>query len=145
MTGVVTGAGPADRAPVEEIRRLIATVYASFADGDVHDIESCLDDAATIWDVFTTDLIVGRAQRDDFHARDRAQMRARGPLHLEVGTALVDVCGDVAWARYVVDFRYDPPGAAHGRVRVTDVLVRRGERWRIVHHHEGLAPSGPPS
>ncbi len=133
------------RAAVEEIQRLIATVYASFADGDVRGIESCLDDGATIWDVFTPDLILGRAQRDDFHARDRAQMRARGPLHLEVGTALVDVQGDVAWARYVVDFRYDPPGQAGGRVRVTDVLVRRSGGWRIVHHHEGLTPAGPPA
>jgi ketosteroid isomerase-like protein len=129
---------------VEEIRGLIATVYHSFADGNAGGIESCLDDAATIWDVFTPDLIVGRAARDEFHARDRAQMRARGPLELRVGPAIVDVHGDVAWARYLVDFEYQPPGATSGRVRVTDVLVRRVEGWRIVHHHEGLAPTGPP-
>ena len=130
---------------VDEIRRLIDTVYGSFADGNVGGIESCLDPTATIWDVFTPDLIVGAAQREAFHERDRAQMRARGPLTLRVSAAMVEVHGDVAWARYIVDFRYQPPGAASGRVRVTDVLVRRAEGWRIVHHHEGLAPSGPPS
>jgi ketosteroid isomerase-like protein len=135
----------ADRTPVEEIQRLIDTVYASFVDGDVRGIENCLDDSATVWDVFTPDLIVGTAQRHDFHARDRAQMLARGPLHLKVGTALVDVRGDVAWARYVVDFRYEPPGEMRGQVRVTDVLVRRADGWRVVHHHEGLVPAGPPA
>ena len=129
----------------EEIRRVIATIYASFAAGDVSGIDSCLDDAATIWDVFTPELIVGRAERDEFHQRDRAQMRARGRLHLQVGPAMVDVQGDVAWARYVVNFRYEPPGELSGHVRVTDVLVRRAEGWRVVHHHEGLAPTGPPS
>jgi ketosteroid isomerase-like protein len=129
----------------EEIRCVIATIYASFAAGDVRGIDSCLDDAATIWDVFTPELIVGRAQRDEFHARDQAQMRARGRLHLDVGPAMVDVRGDVAWARYVVNFRYEPPGETCGQVRVTDVLVLRPEGWRVVHHHEGLAPAGPPS
>jgi ketosteroid isomerase-like protein len=129
---------------IEEIRSVIATIYASFAAGDVHGIDSCLDDGATIWDVFTPDLIVGRAQRDEFHARDRAQMRARGRLHLEVGAAMVDLRGDVAWARYVVNFRYEPPRETSGQVRVTDVLVRRADGWRVVHHHEGLAPAGPP-
>jgi ketosteroid isomerase-like protein len=100
----------------------------------------CLDDDATIWDVFTAELIVGRAARDEFHERDRAQMRARGPLHLVVGDPLVSVHGDVAWARYIVEFRYEPPGAAEGRVRCTDVLIRRPHGWRIVHHHEGLSP-----
>jgi ketosteroid isomerase-like protein len=129
----------------DEIRRLIASIYTAFAGGDVSGIESCLDDSVTIWDVFTPDLIVGKASRDEFHARDRAQMRARGPLHLEVGPSTVDVRGDVAWARYLVTFRYEPPGETSGTVRVTDVLVRRADGWRVVHHHEGLAPVGPPA
>jgi hypothetical protein len=29
-------------------------------------------------------------------------------------------------------------------VRITDVLRRLDGRWLIVHHHEGLVPSGPP-
>jgi ketosteroid isomerase-like protein len=131
--------------PSEEIRLLIGTMYSAFSAGDVRGIESCLDDDVTIWDVFTPELIVGKDERDAFHARDRAQMRARGPLHLDVGPAMIDVRGDVAWARYVVNFRYEPPGETSGRVRVTDVLVRCSDGWRIVHHHEGLAPSGPPS
>ena len=129
----------------EEIRDLIASMFASFAAGDVGGIESCLDDTATIWDVFNPDLIIGKTARDEFHARDRAQMRARGPLHLDVDPAIVDVRGDVAWARYLVTFRYEPPGETSGTVRVTDVLVRRDHGWRIVHHHEGLAPVGPQS
>jgi hypothetical protein len=69
-----------------------------------------LDDSVTVWDVFTPELIVGG--RAAFHARDRAQMQARGRLHLDVGPATIDVHRDVAWARYVVTFRYEPPGEA---------------------------------
>lgn len=136
------GSAPPDT--VAEVRRVITGIYESFARGDVAGIEACLADEVTIWDVFTPELIVGREQRDEFHARDHAQMRARGPLRLTVGEPMVDAVGDVAWARYIVDFRYEPPGELAGQVRVTDVLLRRPDGWRVVHHHEGLMPTGRP-
>lgn len=126
---------------VAAIRAVTEAMYGSFTAGDVAGIDACLHERATVWDVFTPELVVGRAQRDAFHARDRAQMRARGPLALHVSEPLVDVHGDVAWARYLVDFRYDPPGAMAGQVRVTDVLLRGPDGWRVVHHHEGLTPT----
>lgn len=122
------------------IARLIRSIFDSFTVGDVGGLDACLDDDATIWDVFTPELIVGRAARDDFHQHDRAQMQDRGRLHLTVHEPLVTVHGGVAWARYLVDFRYEPPGAAQGRVRCTDVLIRRPDGWRVAHHHEGLSP-----
>lgn len=71
-------------------------------------------------------------------------MKARGPLSFSVAEPVVDVWGDVAVARYVVDFIYQPPCAASGQVRITDVLRRTPSGWLIVHHHEGLVPTGPP-
>jgi len=61
-----------------------------------------------------------------------------------LGQPFVDVWGDVAVARYLLEFEYQPPGALIGTVRITDVLRRIDGRWLIVHHHEGLVPAGPP-
>ena len=143
MTGqAVEGAmtGQDDRRTVEAV---ITGMFECFAAGDIDGIDARLDDRVTIWDVFTPELVTGKAQRDEFHAKDRAQMRARGPLRLAVTQLAVEIRGDVAWAWYVVDFRYDPPNPLSGLVRVTDVLLRYPETrhgWRITHHHEGLVP-----
>jgi ketosteroid isomerase-like protein len=125
----------------QAVEAVITGMFRAFAAGDVAGIDACLDDSVTIWDVFTPELVSGKAQRDEFHAKDRAQMRARGPLHLDVTQLAVEVRGDVAWAHYIVDFRYDPPNPLSGLVRVTDVLLRHPDGWRIVHHHEGLMPA----
>ena len=126
-----------DEDAVEEV---ITAMFRCFAAGDIAGIDACLDERVTIWDVFTPELVSGKAQRDEFHAMDRRQMRARGPLRLEVTRLAVEVRGDVAWAHYVVDFRYAPPNPRSGLVRVTDVLLRHPDGWRIAHHHEGLTP-----
>jgi ketosteroid isomerase-like protein len=131
----------ADEAAIAD---LIRGLYQAFADGRPDSIEEALAAGCTVWDVFTPELIRGREERARFHAADQEQMRARGPLSWHLREPLVDVWGDVAIARYVLDFEYRPPRAFAGSVRITDVLRRLDGRWLIVHHHEGLVPSGPP-
>ena len=126
------------------ITGLIRGIYGAFAEGRVDRIEEALAADCTVWDVFTPHLVRGREERARFHAADQEQMRARGPLSWRLGEVLVDVWADVAVARYVLDFEYQPPHAFAGSVRITDVLRRLDGRWLIVHHHEGLVPSGPP-
>jgi len=125
------------------IVRLISGIYEAFGAGQVNRIEAALAEDCTIWDVFTPDLIRGNEERARFHAADQAQMRARGPLTWRLGQPLVDVFGDAAVARYLLEFEYQPPRALMGTVRITDVLRRIDGRWLIVHHHEGLVPTGP--
>lgn len=126
------------------ISALIRGIYDDFQAHRPGGIEARLHPDATIWDVFQPDLIRGRAARDRFHAEDQAQMQARGPLSLTVSDPLIDVWGEAAVARYRVDFRYQPPNPAEGSVRITSVLRRMHDGWRILHHHEGLAPTGHP-
>mgnify|MGYP003909413743 CR=1 FL=1 len=57
---------------------------------------------------------------------------------------MVTVHGPVAVARYYLDFAFEPPNAASGRVRVTTVLERKNGAWKRVHHHEGISPEGRP-
>jgi ketosteroid isomerase-like protein len=127
------------------IAGLISGIYEAFGAGQVNRIEAALAEDCTIWDVFTPELIRGHEERARFHAADQAQMRARGPLTWRLGQPLVDVWGgDAAVARYLLEFEYQPPRALMGTVRITDVLRRIEGRWLIVHHHEGLVPTGPP-
>lgn len=126
------------------IADLIGGMYEAFDAGRVNQIEAALAEDCTIWDVFTPELIRGHEERARFHASDQAQMRARGPLTWRLGQPSVDVWGDMAVARYLLEFEYQPPRALAGTVRITDVLRRIDGRWLIVHHHEGLVPAGPP-
>ena len=123
---------------------MVRSIFESFAARSEAGIESRLADDCTVWDVFEPELIRGRQQRDAFHARDRAQSEARGSFSWQLVPLEASLFGDTAIARYYLDFEYQPPGAAAGRVRITDVMRRTPNGWQIVHHHEGLSPDGAP-
>ena len=131
--------------PDAEIWAAIRTIFESFAARDESAIENQLHQACTVWDVFEPELIEGREQRRAFHQRDRSQSESRGPLTWELIPLRMDRYRDLAVARYYLDFDYQPPNATAGRVRITDVLRQVDGRWVVVHHHEGLSPSGPPA
>jgi ketosteroid isomerase-like protein len=122
----------------------IRQIYESFSERDEHGIDSVLSDDCTVWDVFEPQLIRGREERDAFHERDKAQSMARGPFSWALVPVELDIHSDLAIARYYLDFEYQPPGATRGRVRITSILKLSHGVWQVVHHHEGLSPSGPP-
>jgi len=130
--------------PADDVWAIIRSMFESFAARSETGIESRLADDCTVWDVFEPELIRGREQRDAFHARDRAQSEARGPFSWNLVPLELSLFGDIAVARYYLDFEYQPPGAAAGRVRITDVLRSSEHGWQIIHHHEGLSPQGIP-
>ena len=128
----------------DEVWATVRSIFQSFAARSESGIENSLAENCTVWDVFEPEFISGRAERDEFHRRDRAQSEARGALSWNLVPVKATLLGDVAIAAYYLDFEYQPPGAAEGRVRITDVLKRTGDGWQIIHHHEGLSPQGPP-
>ena len=130
--------------PTDEIWATIKSIFESFAARSESGIESQLADDCTVWDVFEPDLIRGRAEREAFHTRDRAQSEARGALSWNLVPLELSILNDIAIARYYLDFEYQPPGAAQGRVRITDVLRHGANGWQVIHHHEGLSPAGIP-
>ena len=44
----------------EKIKGIIKSIFDAFKDGDTHEIESHLHEEASVWDVFTPDIIVGK-------------------------------------------------------------------------------------
>ena len=127
-----------------EIWKLTQGVFDAFDERNVQGMEDLLHDDCTLWDLFEPELISGRAEREAFHERDKAQSMARGRLSISIQPLKLDIFNEVAVARYWLRFNYEPPNAASGRVRITDILLRTPKGWRIMHHHEGLAPAGAP-
>jgi len=131
-------------ATAKEIKSIIKGMFDAFQNHTPGGIEDHMDPNATIWDVFTPHLIRGKAERDKFHAEDQTQMQARGALTMKIEDPVIDSWDDTAIARYYLDFSYEPPNATKGRVRITNVFHRKGGKWWIVHHHEGIVPTGVP-
>ena len=132
------------RAGQHEIWNLIQDVFDSFAGRDVQGMEDVLHKECTLWDLFEPELIEGKEERVAFHERDKAQSMARGRLSISIDPLKLDVYNEVAVARYWLAFDYERPNPTSGRVRITDVLLRTPNGWRVVHHHEGMAPTGVP-
>ncbi len=130
--------------PEQQVVAHIRAMFDHFAQHRPDQVEASLHPDCTVWDVFTPQLIQGREERDRFHAADQAQAQARGNLKFSVDEPVTTVWGDTAVARYCLRFRYEPPNPTEGVVRITSVLRRSGDRWLIVHHHEGLLPTGVP-
>ena len=128
----------------QQLATIIRSIFDAFAAHESGVIEQHMDPDATVWDVFTPQLIRGPEEREKFHADDQAQMQARGPLTLNIDDPVIDVWGDMAIARYYLNFSYEPPNATDGEIRITDVFCRRDDLWVIVHHHEGMVPTGVP-
>lgn len=131
-------------ADTQAIANIIKGVFKAFENHSPEGIEEHMHPDVTVWDVFTPQLIRGKEEREKFHRDDQAQMQARGPLTLKLEEPVVDSWGDSAIARYYLEYDYQPPNAAQGRVRITNVFRRIDGRWLIVHHHEGLVPTGIP-
>ena len=128
----------------DEITTIIKGIFIAFENHDPDGIEGYMDPDATVWDVFTPQLIRGTEERNKFHADDQEQMQARGQLTLSVGDPVIDAWADTAIARYYLHYKYEPPNATEGEVRITDIFRKLNGKWMIVHPHEGAVPTGIP-
>ena len=127
------------------VTQLVKRIFDSYLKFDPELLDQCDAPECTIWDLFEPDLVRGgSAGRAEFRKKDMADSQKRGPLSIEIEEPVVDVWGDVAVARYYLNYQFEPPGALAGRVRITTVARRMEGEWRRVHHHEGAVPAGRP-
>ncbi len=126
---------------------LVRRIYASYLQFDPALLEACDTDECTIWDLFEPDLVRGGPKaRAEFRKQDMSDSKKRGPLTIDLqDPIIVDGWGDVAFARYYLDYAFQSPGALAGKVRVTTIARKIDGEWRRVHHHEGEVPTGRPA
>ena len=62
------------------IKAVIYSIFDSFKKGDIKALESHMHKDASVWDVFTPELIIGESNLHDFHRKDQNQKIKRGML-----------------------------------------------------------------
>lgn len=123
----------------QEVTSLIKGLYHAL--GDWQAFARCLDPGVTVWESDADRMLHSTAEVDALRTRRRACMTpATVPVSVAPEDLLVDAWGDSAVARYILRAVY--PGADPDRCyRVSDVLRRGEQGWRIVHHHsEAMSP-----
>ncbi|QCB92688.1 nuclear transport factor 2 family protein [Cellulomonas shaoxiangyii] len=117
----------------DEVVAHIASLYDAL--GDRPRFDAHLDPDVLMWESDAPGVLRGLRALDAL--RDVRRERASdGPRPVSVAPEVVaaDAWGDTGVVRYELRARYE--GATPDEVyRVTDVLRRGGEGWRIVHHH----------
>ncbi len=124
----------------KDIENIIYSIFDAFKVGNTKAIEDHLHLQATVWDIFTPELINGQDELEAFHQRDQEQKESRGELSINVAKPIIKVNGAVAIALYYLDFSYQEPNPISGKVRITDVFILEDKEWKITHHHEGIVP-----
>src|SRR5690606_27633510 len=111
----------------------IRDMYDACVPDDRARCDSHLHSRTTTWERALPRLY-SRAELDDFRDR-RGEPGARALVReLHVDPRRVDVWGDTAIAAYLLRI-VTPDAADTSTTRVTDVLRRDDDGWRIVHHH----------
>lgn len=119
------------------IAACIDDMYDAFLAGDTRRFDTHLHPEVTTWETHLPGPLRTRAELDAYRAqRDSAGTRPALD-RLAPEEVWVDVWGDVAVARYVL-VSVPAGGGQAQHTRVTDVMRRTDDGWRIAHHHAEL-------
>ncbi|GAA3514963.1 nuclear transport factor 2 family protein [Actinocatenispora rupis] len=113
----------------DQIAAHITDLYACL--GDRTRFDAHLDPELTVWESDADRLLTGLAELTAL--RDRRTPDGPAPLSVAPEALRTEQWGDTGLARYVLRARHD--ARDDELFRVTDVLRRYGDGWRIVHHH----------
>jgi ketosteroid isomerase-like protein len=119
---------------IEEVRRVVADLYDSFATGDATPWASRLSSGHTPTGI-GTDPHEFWSGRDKLSAVVQAQVREMNAvgISLESGSPVVDVQGGVAWVADQPTLRTGDGNAV--RLRLTVVLTDEDGTWHMSHFH----------
>ncbi|MFT4122778.1 MAG: nuclear transport factor 2 family protein [Microbacteriaceae bacterium] len=114
-------------------------MYAGFLTGDRARTDAHIAAECTIWDSGVAALARGMVE---FNAL-RAARSAEGPRvrTITAHQPIIDVWGDTAAGRHVLEVDYVDAAAPPELIRVSAVWRRRAAGWMLVHSHEDLFPT----
>lgn len=117
-----------------ELHDTIVELYRALGDRTAFDAR--LHPELTVWESADPRLMRGIAELDELRGPAIAPEDRVTPLPLVVPTQIVaNAWGDTGVVRYVLEVRETEQSPILETVRVTDVMRRDEEGWRIVHHH----------
>ncbi|AZS35712.1 hypothetical protein CVS47_00309 [Microbacterium lemovicicum] len=117
----------------DEVIAGIRDMYDAFTVNDRERFDSHLHHATTTWESELPRMYT-RADLDEFRDRRGDSGERTVVSEVVVIPQRVEVWGDTAVAAYLLRV-VTPDAAPDGVTRVTDVLRRGEDGWRIVHHH----------
>lgn len=121
---------------VGEILDGLHDMYDSFVQGDRQRFDTHLDIELTAWESHLPRL-VDREGLDSYRD-NRTPDETPRVTEMRIVDPAIDVWGDRALARYeLISIPVDADDPVQFR-RVTDVLRRTSDGWRIIHHHAEL-------
>ncbi|QHC60164.1 nuclear transport factor 2 family protein [Rathayibacter sp. VKM Ac-2760] len=130
-TAASTATSTATTREAEEVLDGLRDMYRGFVEDDRARFDRHLHESTTTWESHLPRLY-SRAELDDY--RDGRTPAERGEVaELRIEPRRVEVWGGTALAAYLLIVV--PAGAAVEAMRITDVLRREADGWRIVHHH----------
>lgn len=123
----------------EDVVAGIRDMYDAFLVGDRTRFDRHLDQRTSTWESHLPRLI-DRGELDEYRDR-RAPGAESAVADLTVDVQRLETWGDVALVVYLLTATLRDASSRPEVTRVTDVLRRGDDGWRIVHHHaEHWAP-----
>ncbi|CAB4596191.1 MAG: DUF4440 domain-containing protein [Actinobacteria bacterium] len=111
----------------------LKSMYKAFEDRDRQKFDLFLDETVTTWESPLPTLLLNKGELDSYRDGRDASGSRPDEVSLSISEEVVTVLDDVAIARYI--FTVEVPNTESVLNRVTDVLTKSDDNWKIIHHH----------
>lgn len=113
--------------------------YRLFQPGKIEDLQV---PEYSVWDGTLPQLFKSLVEVKEFHKRDQENTKARGPFSFELRPLRIDINGDWALVLCHMYAEWQDPNGLAMHMRLTDVMKKVGDAWKMYHHHESEEPKG---
>lgn len=124
----------------QQIDYLLSEMLGAWQIGDVEKLHATYADDVSMVSGGWNPPVIGWANYSPLFQQTRARMQR---VRMDRSDTFIRVNGNTGWACYQWDFSADVDGqAVQSRGQTTVVVVKRNNRWVIVHNHTSLSPGG---
>ena len=124
----------------QQIDYLLSEMLGAWQIGDVEKLHATYADDVSMVSGGWAPPVIGWANYSPLFQQTRARMQR---VRMDRSNTFIRVNGNTGWACYQWDFSADVDGqAVQSRGQTTVVVVKRNNRWVIVHNHTSLSPGG---